>query len=87
MPRTSKANLPLEATPSPESTRSFTEASQALQQVLEAFRRGNIPLEEAMTLFEEGTQALHECQKALHVAEGKIQQLCEKTGIPFDVSL
>ncbi|MFM7468648.1 MAG: exodeoxyribonuclease VII small subunit [Vampirovibrionales bacterium] len=74
----------LQETPS---DRSFTEASQALQQVLEAFRKGNIPLEEAIALFEEGTQALHECQKALASAEGKIQQLCEKTGIPFDLEV
>lgn len=61
-------------------TRGFTEASDALTQILDRFRRGQLPLEEAMTLFEEGVKALHDCQRALNAAEGKVKQLMDQLG-------
>jgi len=33
-----------------------------------------------MTLFEEGVKALHDCQRALNAAEGKVKQLMDQLG-------
>lgn len=66
----------------------FEESLQRLEKVVEELERGDIPLENALMLFEEGMQLSHSCRKELEEAEGKIEILLKQNGRlqpePFD---
>ena len=53
----------------------FEEALQKLESIVEAMEAGELPLEELLARFEEGTQLARQCQQKLTAAELKIQQL------------
>ncbi len=79
-------------TQSKESTPSFSEATQQLDTIIEKFKSGNLPLEEALTLFEEGVAHLKVCQTKLTDARGKVEELVRTLGAdgesvtrPFEV--
>ena len=59
-------------TPSPTS---FSTATETLESVLQRFRSDNLPLEDAIALFEEGVGALNVCQTTLQQARGKVEVL------------
>ena len=59
-------------TSSPET---FSTATETLESVLQRFRNENLPLEDAIALFEEGVGALNVCQTTLQQARGKIEVL------------
>ena len=56
----------------------FEEALKKLEGIVEAMESEELPLEELLAKYEEGTQLAKVCQKKLAEAELKIQQL-EKT--------
>lgn len=56
---------------------SFEQAYAALQEVVEKLESGDLPLEEAMTLYERGKALSARCQQLLTTAELRVQQLNE----------
>lgn len=54
---------------------SFEQAMLRLEEIVGLLERGDAPLEQAMTLFEEGAKLLRECTKQLDEAEQKISVL------------
>lgn len=53
----------------------FEEALKRLGSVVEAMERDDLPLDELLTRFEEGTQLARHCQEQLNAAELKITRL------------
>ena len=68
----------------------FEECLQRLEEVVNQLERGDVPLEQALKLFEEGVQLSNSCRKELEEAEGKVQILLKQNGKlqaePFEVS-
>ncbi len=66
----------------------FEECLQRLEKIVDELERGDIPLEKALTLFEEGMQLSSSCRKELEEAEGKVEILLKQNGKlqpePFD---
>ena len=70
-------------------TLSFEESMQRLEEIVRLLERGDVPLEESLALFEEGSGLIARCSKLLDNAEQKVIKL--KKGIdgtpvelPFD---
>jgi exodeoxyribonuclease VII small subunit len=61
----------------------FEESLNELEQLIERMEQGNLPLEEALRLFERGIQLTRTCQKALKEAEQKVRILLEDNGEPL----
>lgn len=55
--------------------RSFEESAQRLEEIVRLLERGDVPLEEAMALFEEGTGLMKTCTTLLDLAEQKVRKL------------
>ena len=53
----------------------FEEALQNLEKIVNAMEAGDLPLEELLARFEEGTRLVKICQAQLEEAELKIQKL------------
>ncbi len=66
----------------------FEEGLQRLEKIVDELERGDIPLEKALTLFEEGMQLSSSCRKELEEAEGQVEILLKQNGKlqpePFD---
>lgn len=58
-----------------KSNPSFSEASEALDGIVERFRSESLPLEEALKLFEQGVQHIKVCQSKLSDARGRVEEL------------
>ncbi len=58
----------------------FEECLQRLEKIVDELERGDIPLEKALTLFEEGMQLSNSCRKELEEAEGKVEILLKQNG-------
>jgi len=56
---------------------SFEQTLARLEQIASSLDRDDLPLEEALRLFEEGIAKLREANAALGDAEGKVQRLIE----------
>lgn len=54
---------------------SFEEAILRLSQIVEQLERGDLPLGESVTLFEEGVSLVRRSQQELDVAERRIEEL------------
>ena len=48
---------------------------QRLEQIVRAMERGDVPLEESLKLFREGTQLVEACGKLLDEAELQVKQI------------
>ena len=68
----------------------FEECLQRLEEVVNQLERGDVPLEQALKLFEEGVQLSNSCRKELEEAEGKVEILLRQNGKlqaePFEIS-
>lgn len=71
---------------------SFSEASEALDAIVERFRSESLPLEEALNLFEQGVQHIKVCQSKLTDARGRVEELVKTLQVdgesitrPFEV--
>lgn len=56
-------------------TPTFTESSEALDEIVERFRGETLSLEEALTLFEQGVGHIKVCQAKLTEAKGRVEEL------------
>lgn len=67
----------------------FEESLTKLEEIVAQLERGDVPLEDSIRLFEEGTRLAAECRKQLEEAEGKVEMLVkQRDGVmkrePFD---
>ncbi len=58
----------------------FEECLQRLEQIVGELEKGEIPLEKALGLFEEGIQLSNSCRQELEDAEGKVEVLLNRNG-------
>lgn len=58
-------------------SQTFSQASQALAQIVERFRNDTLPLEEALALYETGVSHVRTCQTLLATCRGKVTELTE----------
>lgn len=58
----------------------FEECLQRLEIIVDQLEKGDIPLEQALKLFEEGIQLSNSCRKELEEAEGKVEILLKQNG-------
>ena len=58
----------------------FEECLQRLEKIVEQLEKGEIPLEQALKLFEEGIALSNNCRKELEDAEGKVEILLKQNG-------
>lgn len=54
---------------------SFEENMQRLEQIVRAMERGDVPLEESLKLFREGTALVETCGKLLDEAELQVKKI------------
>ena len=57
---------------------SFETSLHRLEQIVKKLEGGDLPLDDAMKLFEEGIQLSQQCQKQLEEAENKVEILLKK---------
>jgi exodeoxyribonuclease VII small subunit len=57
---------------------SFEESLTKLEEIVGRLERGDLPLEDSVRLFEEGTRLSAECRKQLEEAEGKVEMLVKQ---------
>lgn len=72
--------------------KTFEENMQRLEQIVRAMERGDVPLEESLKLFQEGTNLVESCGKLLDDAELQVKKITAAAdGAPqeeaFDVEL
>ena len=73
-----------------EETKSFEENMARLEEIVSLLERGDAPLADSMSLFEEGTRLAALCAGALDEAEQKVVKLQkgpdgEPAELPFDM--
>lgn len=71
---------------------SFEENMQRLEQIVRAMEKGDVPLEESLKLFQEGTELVRKCGKILDDAQLQVKKITTaQDGGPveeeFDVDL
>ncbi len=60
---------------------SFEQALARLEQIVKSLESGNVPLEDLIKLFDEGTSLVKLCTERLDKAEEKVRLLQMKDGI------
>ena len=73
----------------PDSTEdepTFEAALKALESAVESLEEGDLPLEKALRLFEEGLKASNQCRARLDHARQRVQVLVAKSGGNFQLS-
>lgn len=58
----------------------FEECLDRLEKIVDELEKGEIPLERAVALFEEGVSLSNSCRKELEQAEGKVEILLRQNG-------
>lgn len=58
----------------------FEDCLARLEQIVNELEKGELPLEKALALFEEGVKLSNSCRKDLDEAEGKIELLMRQNG-------
>ncbi len=53
----------------------FEQNMQRLEQIVRAMERGDVPLEESLKLFQEGTELVRSCGKLLDEAQLQIKKI------------
>ncbi len=79
----------LEALLKKDSEPEFEKSLGRLEEIVKKLENGNLSLEEAMKLFEEGVQLSRSCQKQLEEAEKRVEMLVKKADgslarVPFE---
>ena len=54
---------------------SFEEGIQRLEQIVRAMERGDVPLEESLKLFQEGTELVRSCNQLLDNAQLQVKKI------------
>jgi len=55
--------------------KSFEESMARLEQIVRAMEKGDVPLDEALKLFQEGTELVRDCGKLLDEAELQVKKI------------
>ena len=58
----------------------FEENLQRLEKIVAELEKGDVPLDQALQLFDEGMQLSGSCRKELEEAEGKVEILLKRNG-------
>lgn len=58
-----------------EKSRTFEENMLRLEQIVRAMERGDVPLEESLKLFQEGTQLIQSCSILLDKAQLQVKKI------------
>lgn len=58
----------------------FEECLQKLESIVDELEMGNLPLEQALKLFEQGVDLSNNCRKELEEAEGRVEILLKQNG-------
>lgn len=68
---------------------SFEASTERLAEIVEALERGDLPLERALALFEEGVRLSRKAQQKIELAEKRIEELLgfDTAGQPVTKSL
>ncbi len=82
-------NTPAGKKPEPERKQDFEKCLARLEEVVRKLESANLPLDQAMQLFEEGVQLSRDCQAQLEQAEARVEILLKKaagemTPAPFE---
>lgn len=65
--------------------KTFENNMQRLEQIVRAMERGDVSLDESLSLFREGTQLVESCGKLLDEAELQIRKItADETGEPVE---
>lgn len=68
----------------------FEECLDRLEKIVDELEKSDVPLEQALSLFEEGVRLSTSCKKQLEEAEGKVEILLKNNGKvqaePFDLA-
>ena len=67
-------------TSGPQSELSFEKGLEQLEKIVQELERGDLPLERALELFEEGMKLSGNCRRQLEEAENKVELLVKKAG-------
>ena len=66
----------------------FEEALAELEGLVEKLERGDLPLDEALKVFERGVALTRHCQSSLQAAQQKVEILLKRSGeaqpVPFE---
>lgn len=60
-----------------EKNMTFEASMQRLEQIVRSMERGDVPLEESLKLFREGTELVDRCSKLLDDAQLQIRKVTE----------
>ena len=64
---------------------SFEQSVARIEEIVRALEKGDVPLEQSLTLFEEGTGLIKNCSKMLDEAEQKVVALMKgPDGAPME---
>ena len=58
-----------------QSNATFEQNMQRLEQIVRAMERGDVPLEQSLELFREGTELVESCGKLLDAAEFQVKKI------------
>ena len=61
-----------------EAEPTFEQAQAELEQIVERLERGQVPLDEAIALWERGEQLHAFCRAKLDAAQGKVEELANR---------
>ena len=73
-------------------SKTFEENMERLEMIVRAMEKGDVPLEESLKLFQEGTGLVQACTKLLDDAELQVTKITagadgEPVEVPFDAEL
>ena len=58
-----------------KTNQTFEDSMTRLEQIVRAMERGDVPLEESLKLFQEGTELVQRCQKLLDEAQLQVKKI------------
>ena len=58
-----------------QENKTFEQSMQRLEQIVRAMERGDVPLQESLKLFQEGTELVRSCGKLLDDAQLQVQKV------------
>ncbi|MEK6570484.1 MAG: exodeoxyribonuclease VII small subunit [Bacteroidota bacterium] len=76
----------MSSTKQAESKSSFEASLKRLEKIVESLEQGNVPLEDAMRMYEEGIELSRSCIEKLTQAELKLKKLAKKIDGSFDLT-
>lgn len=65
--------------------KTFEQSMERLEQIVRAMEKGDVPLEESMKLFQEGTELVRSCGKLLDEAQLQVKKIMSSSdGSPVE---